>query len=69
MLLCKYTVMSLIALQSPLARLEFFLSILMAGSLAWERQKSKEKRKKDASFVAASRKTSLSVSTQGEGPR
>lgn len=48
MLLCKYTVMSLIALQSPLARLEFFLSILMAGSLAWERQKSKEKRKKDA---------------------
>lgn len=67
MLLCEYTVMSLIALQSPLPRLKHFLSILMAGSLAWEGKKSKEKRKKDASSADASRKTSLSVSTQGEG--
>lgn len=67
MLLCKYTMTSLIALQSPLPRLKLFLSILMTGSLAWE--KSKEKRKKDASSADASRKTSLSVSKQGEGPR
>lgn len=66
MFLWKYSVTSLTALQSPLPRLKVFLSILMAGSPAWEEKKGEKGRKMPADTP---RKTSLSgsqISTQGE---